>query len=407
MERIINLSDFNLDYSDIESNFDDLTRLAAKIAGTPISLINLVDSFTQWTISNHGLNLAQMPREDSVCQHTIMGEKAFEVKDLMADERFNDKFYVAKAPNLRYYLGVPIKTEDGHHIGALCVLDTDAKNTGFEKEISPEKIEMLAIIAAEIVQRLNALSEIKSLRNQLHEANDLKRKVLHDIRGPIGGIIGLAQILNDQGESNTVEQMLEFVGLIHKSGTILLELADEILSTETKEKEILGQQFSLLVFKEKLLHLYLPQAVNKNITFEVNVAAKDEKKVFSKDKLLQIIGNLISNAIKFTPKNGLVTVTMEMLGHAPQATLNIVVKDSGVGLSNDAIAVILNGTATTTKGTIGEKGYGFGLALVKHLVDKLHGTMNIISVEGEGAIFEINVPQSLKQAAVNVPEAVQ
>ncbi len=398
MERIVSLSEFNLDYSDIESNFKDLTRLAAKIAGTPISLINIIDSYTQWTITNHGLDLDQMPREDSVCQCTILGNQAFEVKDLAEDERFKNKFYVTSAPKLRYYLGVPIKTEDGHHIGALCVLDTDAKNTGPEKEISSEKIEMLTIIAAEIVQRLKALSAIKSLQDQLHEANNVKKRALHDIRGPVGGIIGLAQIINDQEKSNTIEQILEMVGLIHQSGTALLELADEILNSETKEFS--HQTFNLLVFKEKLLKLYSPQAKNKDIQFAVNIAAGNETKAFSKDKLLQIAGNLISNAIKFTPRNGFVTVNMAIIGHSSEAMLNIIVKDSGVGLSPEAIAVIVNGTATTTKGTVGEKGFGLGLALVKHLVDKLQGTINITSLEGEGTTFEINLPQGLKTAQI-------
>ena len=400
MERIINLSEFNLDYSELEHHFKDLAKLAAKIAGTPVSLINLIDSYTQWTITNYGLDIEQMPRTDSVCQYTIMGDGAFEVKDLTEDERFKSKFYVTDNPNLRYYLGVPIKTEDGFHIGALCVLDTNAKDSGLENKLTSEKIELLTLIAAEIVQRLKAFSVIKSLQGQLLEANSLRKKVLHDIRGPIGGIIGLAQIINDQEKSNTIEQILEMVGLIHQSGTTLLELADEILNTETNEFS--HQPFNLLVFKEKLLKLYSPQAKNKNINFAVNIAAGNETKTFSKDKLLQIVGNLISNAMKFTPQNGFVTVNLAIIGHSSEAMLNITVKDSGVGLSPEAIAVIMNGTATTTNGTVGEKGFGLGLALVKHLVDKLQGTIHITSVEEEGTTFEINLPQGLKTTQIEL-----
>jgi len=82
-ERVLNLSDFNLDYSNFQDNFKDLAKLAASVAGTPISLVNLIDSYTQWTISNYGLDLEQMPREDSVCQYTIKyDEKPFEIEDL-------------------------------------------------------------------------------------------------------------------------------------------------------------------------------------------------------------------------------------------------------------------------------------------------------------------------------------
>ncbi len=397
MDRVINLSDFNLDFSDIESNFKDLSTLAAKIAGTPISLINLIDSYTQWTISNHGLSIDQMPREDSVCQYTIMGNDSFEVKDLTEDSRFKNKFYVADVPNLRYYLGVPLVSDDGHNIGALCVLDTNSNTNAPEKEINPEKIELLKIVAGEIVQRLKALKAIKALQEEANQANVVKKRVAHDIRGPIGGIIGLAEIISDQGKSNTLEEVLEFIKLIHQSGKSLLELADEILTSESKEKQLLGHQFNLLLFKEKLEKLYLPQAKNKSVSFKVNLSPQNQKTPLAKDKLLQIVGNLISNAIKFTPPNGFVEVDLTLTSSGPQNILNLVVRDSGIGLNAEAIDFILNGTSTTTNGTNGEQGYGFGLPLVKHLVDKLNGKLSITSKLGEGTAFEISIPQPAEE----------
>jgi GAF domain-containing protein len=125
MDRIITLADLDLYYTGYQDDFKDLAKLAAKVTGTNISLVNLVDTFTQWTLSN----IAQMPREDSVCQYTIMENDHFEVENLATDERFKDKFYVADDPNLRYYYGVPLKTEEGGNIGALCVLDTEYKRS--------------------------------------------------------------------------------------------------------------------------------------------------------------------------------------------------------------------------------------------------------------------------------------
>lgn len=158
MQRVIELSEFDLDYSSLDEQFKDLTKLAAKVAGTDISLINLIDSFTQWSVSNYGLDIQQMPREDSVCQYTIVTENFFEVKDLSADARFRDKFYVKDDPNLRYYFGVPLQADNGIQLGALCVLDTVGK------EISPEKVEMLKIIADEIVNRLMITRVINGLK---------------------------------------------------------------------------------------------------------------------------------------------------------------------------------------------------------------------------------------------------
>jgi signal transduction histidine kinase len=391
-ERIIKLSEFDLDYSDRKEALGDLTRLAAKVAGTEISLINLIDSFTQWSISDYGLPLEQMRREDSVCQYTIIAkEEKFEVQDLSADDRFKDKFYVAGYPNLRYYFGVPLQTNDGYNLGALCVLDT------IGKEITPEKVELLKIIASEIVNRLTAIKVIENLRNKIKESTEAQKKVAHDIRGPLGGIIGLAQIISEQGDSNKMDEVLEFIDLIQKSGNSLLELANEILSTEKKSngktEEPRDNVFNLSIFKDKLERLYTPQAIHKHIDFSVYINSGSEAVPFSRNKLLQITGNLISNAMKFTPENGKIGVGLELASGKMQNNLTITVTDSGVGLDEKSISDILGGAASSTQGTGGEPGYGFGLALVKHLVNSLKGTMKIHSKPGEGASFEIQLPQ--------------
>lgn len=390
MGRIISLSDYDLDYTSFQDTFKDLARLAATVAGTSISLVNLIDSFTQWTVTNHGLEIDQMPREDSVCQYTIsIPEPHFEVKDLTGDDRFKDKFYVVDEPKLKYYFGIPLKTDEGHSLGALCVLDRDLKT------LSPEKIELLKIIADEIVNRLKAHKTITGLKNKLYEANETKKKVAHDIRGPLGGIIGLAQVISEQGHENEIDEVLEFINLIQRSGRSLLELADEILGTDLpKSKSLNADEFNLLVFKDKLDKLYTPQALTKNIAFVINTSVNSATIPFSKNKLLQITGNLISNAMKFTPRSGKITVDLSLKIEETHNLLQINVTDTGVGLSQEAIDTILQGKATSTDGTSGEQGYGFGLALVKHLVDSLKGTMHIYSQPGQGANFEVLLPQA-------------
>jgi signal transduction histidine kinase len=382
IDRVLNLSDFDIDYSDHQDTFKDLAKLAAKVAGTDISLVNLLDSYTQWTISHHGLEIDQMPREESVCQHTIMGDDGFEVIDLATDDRFKDKFYVTDDPNLRYYYGVPLQT-NGVNLGALCVLDNKAKN------ITPEKEELLKIIADEIVNRLKGLKAMTALKAELNTANEDKKKVAHDIRGPLGGIIGLAQIISEQGHENQLDEVLEFINMIHKSGRSILDLADEILSG-SELQPLKSDEFNLLLFKDKLEKLYQPQARNKKIKFQVNVSPEKGLIPFSKNKLLQIVGNVISNAIKFTPTAGAVMVDMDV--DETVSMLKIVITDTGIGLTKESINKILNGNVLSTSGTVGELGYGFGLSLVKHLTESLRGKLAITSKPGQGARFELTLP---------------
>lgn len=395
MERLLSLSEFDIDYSDHYETFKDLAKLAAKVTGTKISFVNLIDSMTQWTLSNYGLELEQMLREDSVCQYTIMETDHFEVGNLSLDDRFKDKFYVTGDPNVRYYYGIPLKTNNGLNIGALCVLDHE------EKSLDPEKIELMKIIADEIVARLKTFKVMEGLKSKLLEAKQTQKKVAHDIRGPLGGIVGLAQIIRDQGESNQMDEVLEFINLIHKSGNSILDLAEEILETHKEKGRITpataatGNEFNLMVFKDKLEKLYGPQAKHKNIRFYVHTTPLTEKVPFSKNKLLQITGNLISNSMKFTPEGGEVIVDLRLIINSERLTLQILVKDTGVGMSAESMKAILSGNASSTEGTGGEQGFGFGLALVKHLVDSLDGTMAITSEAGKGATFEINLPQSM------------
>jgi signal transduction histidine kinase len=392
-ERLLALSEFDLDYLELDKSFDDLTKLAAKVTGTTVSLINLIDSFTQWSVSSYGIELRQMPRAESVCQHTIMEENSdgFEVKDLSKDERFKDTPIVTDSTHLKYYFGIPLKVNEDVAIGALCVLHDDYKSLGVEKK------EMLEIIAAEVVNRIKIHHTILNLKKSVQEANSAKNRVAHDIRGPIGGIIGLAEIIQMQGNNNKLEEVLDFISLIQKSGKSILELADEILSING---DSIGEvkrlpkdhEFTLLTLKSKLEDMFNPQALTKQVDLEVLPNPPFAEIPFPKNKVLQILGNLISNAVKFTPTGGKISVMLDMDILDQQKILRFKVKDNGVGISPEKIAEIMNGQAISSIGTSGEKGFGFGLNLVQHLVKGLKGRLLVRSELDEGTEFELIIP---------------
>ena len=382
--RVLELAEYDLDYSALNDHFKDLSKLAARVAGTDISLVNIIDSYTQWTVSKHGLEVDSMPREDSVCQYTILNGNHLEIKDLSKDERVKNKSYVQGDPHLRYYFGIPLKTTEGNNIGALCVLDTE------EKDLSPEKIELLTIIASEIISRLENSKEVQALKSKIEDLTENQRKVSHDIRGPLGGIIGLSELIKEKGRENKIDDILEIMDLIEKGGKSILELADDILGSFDK-KEPGQNEFNLKTFKRKLEQLYLPQATSKGVEFIVKILEESAGVPFSKNKLIQITGNLLSNAIKFTPENGQVTVEL-LLNDENEKRLHISVTDTGVGIDKKQLAEIEGGEGKTTKGTSGERGYGFGLSLVKHLVETLNGRLDIHSEVGEGTTFKVALP---------------
>lgn len=385
-ERLLHLSSLDIDYTSLNDNLKDLNRLAAKVAGTEISLINLIDAYTQWTVGAHGLDLQQMTREESVCQYTIMSDQAFEVPDLSADERFNKNFYVDDPLSLRYYFGLPLN-DNGINIGALCVLDTTLKS------LSPEKVELLKIIADEIVNRIKVYHTMEAMQQRLSTADQANKKVAHDIRGPLAGIIGLSEMISQQGNSANLTEVLEFIKMIHTGSRSLLDLADEILSNDEQHRPIRENELNLITLKDKLLKLYLPQATYKNIKLDIAINEQNKHVIFSKQKILQVIGNLISNAVKFTPSQGAINVLMDIITGENENLLDITVTDTGIGIEPSRVQQLLSGQGESTKGTSEEKGYGFGLQLVKHLIDKLGGKLAITSETGKGSKFHVQLPQ--------------
>ncbi len=108
-----------------EQGYDDITRMAADICGTPMALISLSDNDRQWFKSRVGLQATQSPRENSFCTHALMAsQELMVIEDTAKDERFVNHPLVVGEPNIRFYAGAPLLSQDGHAIGAICVIDT-------------------------------------------------------------------------------------------------------------------------------------------------------------------------------------------------------------------------------------------------------------------------------------------
>lgn len=121
--RLAALDQYAILDSQEEPAFDDLTKIASAICGTPISLITFVDAERQWFKSRQGLSITETSRDVAFCSHAIEQHGIFVVADAQADERFRDNPLVVGEPHIRFYAGVPIRTPAGHALGTLCVID--------------------------------------------------------------------------------------------------------------------------------------------------------------------------------------------------------------------------------------------------------------------------------------------
>ena len=135
-----------------DPGFDALVREAAEKFHVPIAAISLIDRDRQYFVADVGLDgVTETPRAVSFCGHAIHGDHAFVVPDAAEDTRFAGNPLVLDDPNIRFYAGAPIITADGHKLGAVCVIDREARAPLSDEERA--SLERLAQHASRIIER--------------------------------------------------------------------------------------------------------------------------------------------------------------------------------------------------------------------------------------------------------------
>jgi signal transduction histidine kinase len=372
-----------------ESKFDGLTRLASRICDAPVSLINLMDYSRQWTKSSFGMDMAgnDMPRQDTVCHYTIQDDEVLEIENLEEDERFSQKWYVRESPNLRYYAGAPLTTSDGYRIGSLCIMDWQ------KRKMTEQQREDLKIIAAEVISQLELKYREKKLQRLNRQKDKLIRTVSHDLRNPLIGIIGTAEILQEEYED---EELLELVEIIENSGNQMYATISELLDSgilEEDQQQLNDDLEDPRELLEKIRELFQFTIKQKHQQLILNVVNEPPEVNLDRHKFSRMIGNLVSNAIKFTPKEGMITLELDYEeGSNPRLITRV--KDTGMGIPESYIPHLFsdNNEEIRRSGTQAESSYGMGLNIVKRIADLHDGEIKVESEEGKGTTFEIRLP---------------
>ena len=166
-ERLAALQDYDVLDSEAERTTDDLVHLAGRIAGTPVSLISLVDAERQWFKANIGFDATETSRETSFCGWVVLGSAPLIVPDTLVDDRFNDNPLVLGEPRIRFYAGFPLVTPGEQVLGTLCVLDT------IPGHLSDAQHEDLDRLAGLVMTHLEARRNATRLADALREVRTL------------------------------------------------------------------------------------------------------------------------------------------------------------------------------------------------------------------------------------------
>jgi GAF domain-containing protein len=169
--RLKALREYQILDSAPERAFDEITALAALVCDAPIAHLSLVDAHRQWFKARVGLNFDQTHRDHAFCAHTILGADLLVIGDTLADSRFATNPLVTAEPLIRFYAGAPLIIPDGHHLGALCVLDQRPRELTGQQQSALTALARLAVGQMELrrvsAELAKAVTNVRTLTGLL------------------------------------------------------------------------------------------------------------------------------------------------------------------------------------------------------------------------------------------------
>lgn len=251
------------------------------------------------------------------------------------------------------------------------------------------------VLARDVSERKKSEKTLIESEQKLRELSAAKDKIFsiiaHDLRSPFNCILGFSELLIEKFGELTLDEREEYLEYIHSSAKNTLGLLDDLLNwakSQTQKISINPNEIILSRIISEVVKFEEAMAKAKDIS--LNYLMASELKVYADENVLKIIlGNLISNAIKFTPEGGEIYVTKKIV----EDWVEITVSDNGVGISEEKYKTLFNlSSYSSTAGTANEKGSGLGLLLCKELVDEYGGKIWVESEEGRGSDFKFTLP---------------
>lgn len=273
-----------------------------------------------------------------------------------------------------------------------------------------DSVDKFIILLSDRTSEIQSETALKNAMESAKAANRSKSVFLsnmsHDIRTPMNAILGFTELI--KRDSRSPAKVMEYTNKIYASGQHLLGLINDVLDMSKIEngKFVLNvQKFNLAEFVDELGNMMRPQANKKNQTFDICVHdLKEENLLGDKVRINQILINILSNAIKYTPENGAIRMDISELPKINDnfARLRFTVTDNGIGISDDYLEHLFNPFSREISSTVNSiQGTGLGMAITKNLVDLMSGTISVKSKQGEGSEFTVELELRIENEEVN------
>lgn len=267
-----------------------------------------------------------------------------------------------------------------------------------KKKFSDVKEQQNREILSQKLKLEEAITNIQHLNNELKDLNSTKDRffsiIAHDLKGPISNLKQLSEILQKEIETISKEDLIDFIESIAISSKATMTLLENLLEwsrIQLGSIKFEPEAFELKMVSSEVTDLLSTSADNKNLKLKDNVKM-DQIVKGDPNMINTVVRNLVSNAIKFTPEGGEVSINSEEV----KDKFVVSVADNGVGISEENIKKLFRvDEHHTTMGTSNEKGTGLGLILCKEFIEKHGGDIWVESEIGKGTTFKFTLPKSI------------
>jgi two-component system, sensor histidine kinase and response regulator len=250
----------------------------------------------------------------------------------------------------------------------------------------------------ETLARIRTHLQNRILMEQLSKANSAKNKLLgmaaHDLRNPLASIRGLAEFLRDGTVGPISADQLDLVNMIHEASQSMLHLVNEFLDVsiiEAGELRIKLEACAIGELVAKAVYLNNINAEQKKTRIVLEKGPPPPEIALDAPKIKQVVDNLLTNAVKFSPPGAVIRVTVS----ATDSTCSVAVRDQGPGIpENERHKLFQDFGRTSVLPTGGEQSTGLGLAICRKIIEAHHGTIGAQNLSEGGCEFKITLPLS-------------
>lgn len=236
------------------------------------------------------------------------------------------------------------------------------------------------------------------LAEKENSQRDFINSIIHELRNPLNAIVGFSDLIKEKVKNpNSVDECLDYANEIEKAATDLNDLIRDLLEVDSAAEGSfsvdLSQKIDVVDIIKRSVRLNYDFGIRRKITIRTNVNQDLLPINLDTKRTKQILSNLISNAIKYSPKNTEITVSAKNVIKNEQKFLQITVSDQGFGMTENQVKVAFEKYQTIKNPNSGiVDSFGLGLPITKQLVELQNGTISVKSEVGKGSEFILEFP---------------